>query len=52
MTKSNGAVKLSENENFNYIKDSAFNGNRKKTNELLNSTIIERKNQFFTFNNK
>ena len=40
-------LNLSENENFNYIKDSAFNGNKEKTNELLNSTIIEKEKSIF-----
>jgi len=40
-------LNLSENENFNYIKDSALNGNKQKTNELLNNTIIEREKSIF-----
>ena len=34
-------LNLSENEDFNYIKDNALNGNKKETNELLCSTIID-----------
>tara|TARA_Y100000816_G_scaffold291891_1_gene284833 strand:- start:1639 stop:2625 length:987 start_codon:yes stop_codon:yes gene_type:complete len=40
-------LNVSENENFNYIKDSTLNGNRKKTNELLNNTILEREKSIF-----
>ena len=40
-------LNMSENENFNYIKDCTLNGNRKKTNELLNNTIIEREKSVF-----
>ena len=34
-------LNLQENENFNNVKDSAFNGKKQNTNQLLNTTIIE-----------
>ena len=34
-------LNLQENENFNNVKDSAFNGKNQNTNQLLNTTIIE-----------
>ncbi len=34
-------LNLSENEDFNYIKDNALNGNKKETNDLLCNTIID-----------
>ena len=34
-------LNLQENENFNNVKDSAFNGKNQNTNRLLNTTIIE-----------
>ena len=34
-------LNLQENENFNNVKDSAFNGKNQSTNQLLNTTIIE-----------
>ena len=35
-------LNLIENENFNDLRDAALNGNKIKTNQLLNNTIIEK----------
>ena len=34
-------LNLSENENFNHLKDAAINGNKKQTNKLMSETLIE-----------
>ena len=37
-------------ENFNLLKDEAFKGNKKKTNELLSETIIEQEKNIYYLN--
>ena len=37
-------------ENFNLLKDQAFKGNKKKTNELLSETIIEQEQNIYYLN--
>ena len=37
-------------ENFNLLKDEAFKGNKKKTNELLSETVIEQEKNIYYLN--
>ncbi len=44
-------LNLSENENFNVLKDAALNGNKNETNKFLSETIIENEKIIFYLNN-
>ena len=39
-----------ENDNFNILKDMAFNGNKSQTNKLLSDTVIESEKNIFYLN--
>lgn len=39
--KAQQLLNLKEEDNFNIVRDNAFNGNRVKTNELLSTTLLE-----------
>ena len=44
-------LNLKTNEDFNELKDAAFNGNKQKTNKLLNETTFENDSLIYYINN-
>ena len=44
-------LNLKTNEDFNELKDAAFNGNKQKTNKLLNETTFENESLIYYINN-
>ena len=43
-------LNLRTNEDFNFLKDEALKGNKKKTNKLLSDTVFENENYIFYLN--